>query len=323
MINNLSRNLEIAKDYILNTPVFPTQEQQFSNILYPFTTENLSGYLNENMSNKRILTVGSSGDQALNYILLGSTDITVLDLNIYSKYYFNLKKAAILTLDYDDYLDFFINYDTAFKQNNHKFNKNVFNLIASQLDYEDFQFWNTLFENFSGKDIRDTLFSKDENKRECIIKSNPYLQSNNNYTSLKKIICNANVKFLVGDILQYQKYLTSKFDYINLSNIALYLIFMFQENHLENYKDLIENLSNNHLKENGQINIGYLYEYKDYCDLQNLMIYDLVKVFNIFNNLKLVPFYSINTLRKYWDKNVDEFPKNNFKDGILLYTKTI
>lgn len=36
-------------------------------ILYPFTTENISGYINNfDLSNKTLLTVGSSGDQIIN-----------------------------------------------------------------------------------------------------------------------------------------------------------------------------------------------------------------------------------------------------------------
>lgn len=40
--------------------------------LYPFTTENIAGYIdNFNLKNKSLLTVGSSGDQVINAALKG------------------------------------------------------------------------------------------------------------------------------------------------------------------------------------------------------------------------------------------------------------
>ena len=38
----------------------------------------------ENLTNKKVLTVGSSGDQALNSIINGSTDVTVIDVNVFA-----------------------------------------------------------------------------------------------------------------------------------------------------------------------------------------------------------------------------------------------
>ena len=50
--------------------------------IYPFTTENLNAYLTKyDFTNKRVLTVGSSGDQILNTFLMGAKDITVFDIN--------------------------------------------------------------------------------------------------------------------------------------------------------------------------------------------------------------------------------------------------
>ena len=54
--------------------------------IYPFTTENISGYINNfNLIDKWLLIVGSYGDQVINAILHGCEDITLLDKNPYSK----------------------------------------------------------------------------------------------------------------------------------------------------------------------------------------------------------------------------------------------
>ena len=60
--------------------------------VYPFTTEHIAGYLPYfDLKDKSLLTVGSSGDQVLNAILMGSNDITITDLCMFAKEYFNLK----------------------------------------------------------------------------------------------------------------------------------------------------------------------------------------------------------------------------------------
>ena len=60
--------------------------------LYPFTTENIAGYIDKfNLKGKSLLTVGSSADQVINAIYKGSKDITLYDVNIFAKYYYYLK----------------------------------------------------------------------------------------------------------------------------------------------------------------------------------------------------------------------------------------
>lgn len=46
--------------------------------IYPFTTENIAGYINEfELKDKSLLTVGSSGDQVINAALYDCQDITL------------------------------------------------------------------------------------------------------------------------------------------------------------------------------------------------------------------------------------------------------
>ena len=53
--------------------------------------------------NKSLLTIGSSGDQILNSFYYGARDITLFDINEYSKYYIYLKIAAIISLNYKEF----------------------------------------------------------------------------------------------------------------------------------------------------------------------------------------------------------------------------
>ena len=82
-------------------------DKGFSKI-YSFSTENISGYIDSfDLENKSLLTVGSSGDQALNAILRNWKDVTVMDINLYAKYYYYLKAAGIIELTKEKFLRFF------------------------------------------------------------------------------------------------------------------------------------------------------------------------------------------------------------------------
>ena len=121
------------------------QENNFYQI-YPFATENISGYINEfELKNKSLLTVGSSGDQAINAILYGCQDISVLDVNPYTKFYYYLKISSILNLELEEFMTFlrFKDYPNVFKDNNFVFNKELYNKVKSTLrllNYESYLF---------------------------------------------------------------------------------------------------------------------------------------------------------------------------------------
>lgn len=54
---------------------------------YPFTTENISGYIKEfDLKNKSLLTLGSSGDQVINAALFNCRNIHVIDICPFTKF---------------------------------------------------------------------------------------------------------------------------------------------------------------------------------------------------------------------------------------------
>ena len=65
--------------------------------VYAFSNENLDDLFNKlDLKDKKVLTVGSSGDQALYSLLYGAKDITIADLNIYTKPFVEFKIAEIV-----------------------------------------------------------------------------------------------------------------------------------------------------------------------------------------------------------------------------------
>ena len=156
----------------------------FSSV-YPFSTENISGYIdNFNLEEKSLLTVGSSADQALNAILKNCKDITVLDINPYTKYYYYLKASGIIELSKEEFLRFFRyeDYPNTFKKNKEVFNKETYNKLTEtlrHLDYESYLFWDELLSTYKGEYIRNKLFSLDEEKTHILENINPYLEDEN------------------------------------------------------------------------------------------------------------------------------------------------
>ena len=65
--------------------------------VYPFTTENISGYYPSlDLKDKDVLSVGSSGDQAFNAILCGAGKVTLMDISPHIYEFVKLKRDIIL-----------------------------------------------------------------------------------------------------------------------------------------------------------------------------------------------------------------------------------
>lgn len=254
----------------------------FNNI-YPFTTENISGYINYfDFGEKSLLTVGSSADQILNAILMNCKDITLLDINPFVKYYYYLKIAAILELDKDKYLSFFRykNYPVTFEDNKSVYDKDIFSRIKMtlrMLDYEAYLFWDELFNAYGPLRVRDCMFSMDEPSTARIIGSNNYLFSDENYKLLRNKIIKINPLFINADILDYN--CDRKYDNIWLSNIATYFKGYFMiDTTVNKYYSLLKN--------GGKLLYSYLYQtasrYEKY-DKKEPIIYDLEWFFDTYN----------------------------------------
>lgn len=179
------------------------------------------------------------------------------------------------------------------------------------LDYESYLFWDELFSNFRGLDIRKELLSFDEKRISVIEKSNPYLQSNISYDEarekIKKAITHSKIEFITGDIFETK--LNKKFNSIWLSNIGTYLKSM------DLIKAMIDKMSQN-LDDDGKLLISYLYDTTKYTKYEPNwnVIYDLENTLNI---LKAYNPYFISFIGTKGIK----FNDNNIKDSVLIYKK--
>jgi len=280
--------------------------------LYPFTTENIFGYIKEfDLENKSLLTVGSSGDQIINAVLYDCKDITLIDISPFSRFYFYLKFSAIITLNYNDFLNFFCykDYTKFCEDNKDVFNINCFHQLKSTLrllDYESYLFWDELFTCYNGEKIRKYLFSHDEYRFKILKEINPYIHTEENYYITRKKLKKTIPTFIIENI--FETNLTRNYDNIWLSNLAAY-------NSIENFKKLIDVISNN-LNDNGKLLVSYLYETTKTTkfDPNWAKIYNLEEVFNKFQtyNLELINFTGIRDII---------FKTGKKNDSILLYKK--
>ena len=191
----------------------------FDNI-YDFTTENLNCYMNEfNLENSSLFTVESSGDQVLNAISKGCTNITLVDINPFSLHYLNLKIAVIKTFTKEEFENFLIcgNSDSI----NYFFSKKLYNEIRNKLgdiNKESKYFWDFLYDYMIGY----TLFQSYNSYNE-IKEFNCYLKNDTEYNKLKYMLDYANIKFINKNIFNIKDYeIDKKYDNILLSNIYDY-----------------------------------------------------------------------------------------------------
>ena len=317
-MNKLEFNIMNAKILIHELYRYSIDDNIYNmfNHIYPFSTENIKGYYELlDLENKDILTVGASGDHTINLELEKVNSSDYFDINPFTKYYYELKIASIKALKYNEFLEFFCydDYPRTFKKNKNAFNINTYRKISPYLTDETKIFWDSLFLETSGINIRNSnLFSKDEEPLRVIKKSNPYLIEDN-YKFLKNNI-RLTPKFYQSNIVRLDKKLNKKYDVIMLSNIAQYIEGIFEKNHLENLKQILLKLEEK-LKDNGIIIVSYLYDIYGRYDYNNTpLIYNLEKVRDVIKNLEIIDFEGIQNLKFGAFKNI--------KDGILIYKKT-
>ena len=279
--------------------------------IYPFATENISGYIDTfNLKNKKLFTMGSSGDQVLNAIYRDCNDVTVLDINPYTKFYYYLKAAAIIVLSKNEFYDFFRykDYLKVFKDNNNVFNKEYYEklkITLRLLDYESYIFWDELFNTYSGKQIRNKLFSMDEDRTYVIEETNLYL-NNQKYEEIKNKLKRVNPNFIIGDI--FKEELPESYDIIWLSNIGTYLSRHFLKIMIDKMDKILKN--------DGTLLISYLYQTISTTKYQEdwKLIYDLEKTLMVLKkyNPEFVSFKGVKGIK---------FDIDDIKDSILVYKK--
>lgn len=230
--------------------------------MYIMTTENIDGYYRDfDFKNKTVLTVTSSFDHALNAILYGAKKVTTFDINRLSYYIANLKLAAIKTLTYEEFVEFFLS--------NNAFNYATYKKICGNLNKNIISYFDEIYKYFryDGVAIKESFLFHHGHKNH--IEDNTYLLDNN-YDILKEKVKDIQVEFINVSVLNLSKRIKKeKYDLILLSNISDYAKSFFGDNYLRKFFDFIKNDITKLLNKKGIIQAAYIYDYGDDLDVRS------------------------------------------------------
>lgn len=262
--------------------------------IYSFTTENISGYYEYfDFKDKKVLTICASGDHVFNAILLGANYITCFDINLLSKYYFNLKRICINFLSYEEFIEYFM-LGTS-EVNNNVFNYNLYLKISRYLDEDTKLFWDSIYSEYNndGFYIRHSnLFNNKYDNTDLKVNSNTYL-TKEKFDLLKRNILLVPVEFINSNITDLMNKLNKKYDIIMLSNLSDYINGMYKDNYLINfYKYIIKPLKQ-FLTNKGLLIYAYIYDFDIKKEKYRSDIDNYSKVLRVINKTKLYKFKSV------------------------------
>lgn len=251
--------------------------------IYSFTTENLDYVDNLRIRNSKVLTIGGSYDQAIYMNLLKAKEVHNIDVNIYAKYYAELKHAAIQFFHYDDFIKFFMITDLSF-------DPEMYRWIEDQISPEANYFFKQGYKKYgSGLNLRKSdIFNQLHDTQKIKIQNSVYLRNVNYYKNTQKTMQEANFRWKsisIEEELQTQE----MYDIIVLSNIADYSHYMYQDNPTQKFKENIVLPCLKKLNPKGQIMFAYIFDSK-----------------NIFNSDKRNPIND-SQLRKKLYNNIEGF----------------
>lgn len=310
-ISKIQKDAELASQLVKTKFIKDDVFKEYDGI-YAFTNENIKGYFNRlNFEQKNILTVAASGDHIFEALLRNSKNIDSFDINKLTKYFINLKEAAIKTLDLNEFITFFCldsNYDV--------FNEQIYNKIRPKLKTDDLLFWDILYSKFPGKTLRCSNLFHDTEETYNFLKHSLYYLQKEYYQKLKEILINMenenkSINIDIYDITKKRTLPRNDYDIILLSNIADYIEDFYDKDHLEKFKKLITKNLNAHLNNNGIICVAYLF-WAHYLNQKRLPLIEKDKLRN-----------------QYFKDNFEEWIIDNSiirdytTDYILIYKKQL
>ena len=235
-------------------------------MLYSMTTENISDFINQyDLKNKRVLTVAGSGDQRLNCLLRGASEVICFDVNPLAELQLRLKNTAIKELSHEDFLKFFgVRKAKANKNNSNMLDKEIYSKLRGYLDEDVSLFYDFVIRKFRANPVGKvyTDFESDYSYKRMKKVSN-YV-SKDNYMRMPEIIDGREINFLNANVFDLPDMLYGeKFDMILLSNISDYIHYFYGNDHMVMYKEIIDRLVDN-LYDGGIIQVGYIYTEDEY-----------------------------------------------------------
>lgn len=212
LVENTKTNEEIAK--LMVGGLISSSNSIFGRHLpiYRQSTEPVAAYLKrEDIEDKDVLTVASSGDFLIHILTNNPKSVSTFDPNIFAKYYQDLKIAGIIALDYREFLDFFCGKEAL--------NIKSFIKIIPILPDNVRHFWEALLSVYSPEVlIKSSLFTQRYVSKEKAVEANSYLRNEANYLRAKEVLLKSSYSFHNLNLLNLGR-IKKKFDTIFLSSV--------------------------------------------------------------------------------------------------------
>lgn len=234
--------------------------------VYAFTNENIAGYLKNQKidSNSKVLSICSGGDHLLNLGVKKVLNVDLVDINPMTEYFtLGIKVPLVLAYSFENFkqtLDFLFkskNYDLKLER------KILYGLLPlMNLKYkiffkEVFDYYFLLQEQYHIPiKLMQILTTDYYFNMEEITFYNLYLQSENNYNTLRNIILEMNIGFRHDNIFAINE--RNSYDLILCSNAIEHTY--IPECDIDKLKNVFLNL-NSSLKSNGMIMATYIYSF--------------------------------------------------------------
>lgn len=233
--------------------------------LYMFTTENIKGVTNAlDVYGKDVFTVCASSDHEFNFLLKGAKSVETFDVNYLTDFYYWFKESAVLTLEYEEFIDFF------FPKHKFSFRKKTFNekdfmrIIDNIRDEDAKEYWKNLVNIYGSEFLYSSKLFNIFYDKKLYIECNDYLKNKENYNKLRDRLKSHKHKFYHLNIFDelYELPKGNKYQVIYLSNILDRIKANDKLSCVRKVKEIIEKFKS-YLSDDGVFGLCYLYCYLD------------------------------------------------------------
>ena len=235
---------------------------------YLSTTQNLSyvpGFLKENEAEKAYVILGA-GDIVFQVLACGIKNITAVDLNPMQSFVFALKKAAMISLDANDFYNFLLNSKSKDFLTYDMFKKIERGFAMSEM--MALEFWKNVFSTSTPQMLSKFFFKGGMHfaDKEVINASLVFLNPNT-YNKTKENLLHSKIDVINDDALKPLKKSDETYDYIDFTNI---LLFILQTPHFRGYNaenierfiqklQVLQKIYSENLRGNGTLVLDYMF----------------------------------------------------------------
>lgn len=206
--------------------------------------------------------VGSSGNTLFEVARNGITDITAVDISNLQMLILKLRIASVQTLNNIEFEKFLLNLNNNGFLSNEMFEK----LIRKKIpDREVADFWSEFLRKFPPQVIASCYIKGGLEHTDVYTckKMLPWIKNGGNYNAMRRNLMRAKIEFQVCDIIEFLiTHPENKFDYIDFSNILLYIYQDCPDNDFSKISEALDKIKiiyEKNLKNGGTFVMDYMF----------------------------------------------------------------